>query len=230
MSNKIITLEDKEKNIHVQYLDIISPLIGVLEVEDQEYPVEILNEIRAMFTHLSRYKVDNKESELDSAENHVKRAILDCYKYLCIAHKEHFTRFRNSYRDVDFTYANNGAFLPGLDELENEADKLYKIAKTVDISKKKKMDDGSISSIEIDELYQLYEDAYNKHCEVKRYIEENNQAILHASMQSLHNKKVSNGLNLTSIIVTSVSIVVTVAVTIASAYGYTIKMLFDSLG
>ena len=42
-------------NIFKQYQDIVSPFIAELEVRDTEYPIEIFNEIRSTFTHLSRY-------------------------------------------------------------------------------------------------------------------------------------------------------------------------------
>lgn len=50
-----------ENEIYEQYQNLILPYIMELEVRDGEYPVEILNEIRAIFTHLSRYKLQNEQ-------------------------------------------------------------------------------------------------------------------------------------------------------------------------
>ena len=48
---------EREINIYKQYQDIIAPFIAELEVRDTEYPIEIFNEVRSIFTHLSRYKI-----------------------------------------------------------------------------------------------------------------------------------------------------------------------------
>ena len=87
-------LNKREIEIYEKYQNIIMPYIMELEVRDVEYPIEIMNEVRAVFTHLSRYKVQCSEKDLYSAENHIKRAILDCYKYLCISIAESVYRFR----------------------------------------------------------------------------------------------------------------------------------------
>ena len=52
-----MTLEEREELIYRQYQDIIAPFIVELEVRDKEYPIEIFNEIRSIFTHLLRYKI-----------------------------------------------------------------------------------------------------------------------------------------------------------------------------
>lgn len=185
----------KEREIYTKYQEIICPCIVELEVRDGEYPIEILNEIRAILTHLSRFKLQNKESDLFSADNHVKRAILDCYKYLCVSIAENITKFRQNYRKVDLKLANNGIFLPELDRLENQAKDAFKIAKLAEI---KKTDE--------DKQYQLYECAYNAYSIVDEYIEASHEAILFASS---HSKK-SNILTIVSCIVTVISIIVAV--------------------
>ena len=100
--------EDRELEIYRQYQNVIAPFIVDLEVRDGEYPIEIFNEIRATFTHISRYKVQNSTDDLISAERHIKRATLDCYKYLCVSHAEEIKAFRYNYRSVDLHLADNG--------------------------------------------------------------------------------------------------------------------------
>ena len=77
------------------YINTISPFILQLETLDGEFPVEILNEIRAIFTHISRCSLaetsDVYDDNIVKAERHVKRAILDCHKYVCVAYDEHYT-------------------------------------------------------------------------------------------------------------------------------------------
>ena len=76
--------------IYETYLSVISPFIIQLEALDGEFPVEILNEIRSIFTHLARCNSTEKEQiyeeNIIKAERHVKRAVLDCFKYLCVAY------------------------------------------------------------------------------------------------------------------------------------------------
>ena len=67
-----MTLEEREELIYRQYQEIIAHFIVELEVRDKEYPIEIFNEIRSIFTHLSRYKIQGSESDVMSAENHTK--------------------------------------------------------------------------------------------------------------------------------------------------------------
>lgn len=65
-----------------------------------------------MKIYLTR-KLQEQEKDLSSAENHVKRAILDCFKYMCISMAEKINRFCTLYRKVDLNLADNGklAFL-----------------------------------------------------------------------------------------------------------------------
>ena len=126
-------LLEREKHIYEQYETVIAYFIAELEVRDNEYPIEVFNEIRATFTHLSRYKLNNSVADLISAERHIKRAILDCFKYMCISFAEEVKEFRESYRKVDLKIADNGKFLPELDRLENEAKETYINAKKKEI-------------------------------------------------------------------------------------------------
>ena len=190
-----MTLEEREELIYRQYQDIIAPFIVELEVRDKEYPIEIFNEIRSIFTHLSRYKIQGSESDVMSAENHTKRAILDCFKYLCISIAERIDMFRQDYRKVDLKLANNGEYLPKLDKLEDKARKSYVTAKKAEIEKK---GDG--------ELYELYELAYNAYSELDKFLDDSQEAILFAST---HSKK-SEIVNIVSCTITIISIIITI--------------------
>lgn len=189
-------LKTIEQEIFIQYRDVIAPFIAELEVRDTEYPIEIFNEVRAIFTHLSRYKLDGKTDDVLAAKRHVKRAILDCFKYLCISIADKVTKFRHDYRGVDLKLADNGNFLPKLDSLETAAKKAYIQAKKAEIVQKE--DD--------DQLYTLYEEAYNCHSELDEFLDSSQEAILFASN---HSRK-SNIIAYVSIAVTVVSIVLAV--------------------
>lgn len=189
------TLEEREKRIYERYQNDIAPFIAELEVRDTEYPIEIFNEIRSVFTHLSRYKLQNSEKDIASAESHIKRAMLDCFKYICVSIAEKVAQFRREYRSVDLKLADNGRFLPELNRLEMEAKKAYICAKNAEIKK-----------IPTDDLYALYEKAYNCYSEMDQFLDNSHEAILFASSHS----KSSNFITIISIVVTVVSIIVAV--------------------
>lgn len=171
-------MNEREVKIYKQYRDIVSYFITELEVRDTEYPIEIFNEIRATFTHLSRYKLDNKEADLISAERHIKRAILDGFKYMCVSYAEELHSFRQRYKNVQLSLADNGKFLPKLDALEHEAEKIYINAKREEIK-------GVISE---DELYKLFENSYNIYAEVSNFLRNSNSAIGFACSQAKKSK------------------------------------------
>ena len=187
---------EKEKKIYTQYQDIIAPFIAELEVRDTEYPIEIFNEIRSIFTHLSRYKIQNSDADMLAAENHSKRAILDCFKYLCISMEEKVRDFRREYKDVNLGLADNGKFLPKLNSLEVKARDAFKNAKKAEIK----------DEVSEDEKYRLFENAYIAYSEMDVFIDSSQEAILFASE---HSKK-GNRITIVSIIITIISIIIAV--------------------
>lgn len=197
---------DREANIYRQYQDTIAPFIAELEVRDTEYPIEIFNELRAVFTHLARYKLQGSDDDLKSSESHTKRAILDCFKYMCISYAEELYTFRKSYRHVDLKLANNGIFLPELDRLERISKNLYRKAKFAEIRKSVKIH-GIHKPISDDKLYTLFEDAYNAYKTTSDLLVTSQEAILFASSHS----KISNAWTIISTIVTIISVIVTIA-------------------
>ena len=87
---KIYQSDDIQKeleDIYKQYHNSIKVFIGQLEVLQNKFPVEILNEVRAVFSHIAKVYVcnDKKIAEVNicKAKNHIKRAQLDSFKYMC---------------------------------------------------------------------------------------------------------------------------------------------------
>lgn len=89
-------LETLEKNIYEQYNDVICPLLVMLEVRNAERPIEIIEEIRSTFGHLSKYKLTGNESQLKNAFSHIARAEVDIYKYLCVSIEDKFDTLINN--------------------------------------------------------------------------------------------------------------------------------------
>ena len=185
-----------EEKIYLQYQNIIAHFIAELEVRDNEYPIEIFNEIRSVFTHLSRYKLQKSDKDLLAAESHSKRAILDCYKYLCISMEEKVCKFRSEYKDIDLGLADNGKFLPELNRLELKAKEAFKVAKATEVK----------NEIDEERRYELFESAYNEYSEMDKFLDDSQEAILFASVHS----KRSNRITIISCIITLISIIVAV--------------------
>lgn len=185
-----------EEKIYWQYQNIIAPFIAELEVRDNEYPIEIFNEIRSVFTHLSRYKLQNSDKDISAAASHSKRAILDCYKYLCISMEEKVYKFRNEYKNIDLGLADNGKFLPELNRLELKAKNAYKLAKETEAK----------NEIDEDKRYKLFESAYNEYSEMDKFLDDSQEAILFASTHSKRNNRIT----IISCIITVISIIVAI--------------------
>ena len=162
------TTEERVKDIYKNYIEIICPYIIQCELLDNEFPIEILNEIRAIFTHLSKYYISDdisiKGKNLSKAESHIKRAILDCYKYLCYAYEDKYKEFEITYKKVDLSLIDNGEFLPKVIEGHKEALALMLDARKSDLVI------NSDDETNVDDSYKKYESAFNKYSSVYEFI------------------------------------------------------------
>ena len=140
--------------IFATYLNVINPFIVQFEILRNEFPVELQNEIRAMYGHLSRAALAENEEDvqrnIQKIKSHTKRAVLDCYKYSCIIFTDHYTDFFERYKGVDLSYLDNGTFLHEIHSLRKTASDKLRGAKRAETS-----------NISEQELFDLYEDAYN---------------------------------------------------------------------
>ena len=151
-------LEERANKIYKTYTEVICPYILDYELLSNKFPTEILNEIRAIFTHLSKYYLsDNesiKEKNIFKAERHVKRSILDCYKYICMAYEDEYKKFEIKYKNTDLSLVDNGEFLPKLLESRKNAINLLKKARKTDFSI------NADDEINDSEAYKMYEEAF----------------------------------------------------------------------
>jgi hypothetical protein len=135
-AESLSALEKRVNEIYKQYIEVICPYVIEIELLDNEFPVEILNEIRAIFTHLSKYYLSNeiatKEINLLKAEGHIKRSRLDCYKYICVAYDDNYKEFERRYKNTNLSFVDNGDFLPKLLESRKKAINLMKEARKSD--------------------------------------------------------------------------------------------------
>lgn len=175
-----VTRNEKVVDIYGTYYETIAPAIFSLETLDGAFPVEILNEVRSIFTHISRCCITDDihvyEDNINKAQRHTKRAVLDCYKYLCVSYDEHFKRFEELYANVDLSVIDNGSFLPELKKKRKSAVELILKAKQFDLEGKNE-----------DELYTAYEDAYHAFYDLYKLIEDSYDKLSRA--KKLSNKK-----------------------------------------
>ena len=198
--------QEKIANIYKSYLVDIAGFISTLEVLDNEYPIGILNEIRAIFTHLARCYAFSERVDVDSqiiaAERHIKRAKLDCYKYICVSHMDYINRFYQIYKNIDLTYIDNGEFVKELRNKAELANRKIKEAKRYDVYNVKVTKDLTLEdfdnideycqSICDDDLYDLYMEAYVAYSDCISLIKEHDEDIQYLVRKTAKKDKISN--------------------------------------
>ena len=149
------------KEIYNGYTTIVQPFILNYEVMACAFPIELLNEIRSIFTHIARcYKDNVSEKVIDEnigkAKGHLKRAILDSFKYNLLVYQEKIKEFQKVHSRV-LSVIDNGNFSREFYRLEKNAEKLLKNAKMIEVS-----------ADDVNESYATYEEAYNAYDELYR--------------------------------------------------------------
>lgn len=198
--------QDQIANIYKSYLVDIAGFISTLEVLDNEYPVGILNEIRAIFTHLARCYAFSDcvdvDSQIIAAERHIKRAKLDCYKYICVSHMDYIERFYQIYKNIDLTYIDNGEFVKELRNKTELAKVKIKEAKCYDVYNVKVTKDLTLDdfdnideycqSICDDDLYDLYMEAYTAYSDCISLIKEHDEDIQYLVRKTAKKDKIGS--------------------------------------
>lgn len=164
-------IENRLNKAYDTYINIVCPMIMQLEDLTSSFPVAILNEIRAFTTHISKINLSDditiKEDNLIKAERHVKRMLLDCYKYMCIGYDDKYKEYQNLYKNVDLSVIDNGDFLKKVvSDKQIVSNKIHKA----------RLEELSLENNE-ENTFQNYEDAYNIYCELIRYIEDHNSLL-----------------------------------------------------
>lgn len=158
--NKIVDVnvwnghEAQINHLFTLYKDKVNPLISVYNALENSFPIGVINELRDVFSHLTQSLIVIESTEvdrhLDKATRHLKRAIVDAFKYASMAYSKVYDDFKESYKHVDLGYVDNGQFLPKLTSLNTRAEQLMHEAKMIE------------SGIhDDDEMYVAYEKAFN---------------------------------------------------------------------
>lgn len=154
-----MSLEKEYNEIYAQYLSSVVPLIESYEVLSNTFPIGILNEIRAVFTHMAKAAaltgVEQKESQIKKARGHMTRALRDCYKYNCMAMEDQYKDFM-SVCDSNVTLKEKVFCMR-----ETALDALFAA---------RKMESSFDSDSKIEEIHCKYREAYNKYSEMYEMI------------------------------------------------------------
>lgn len=195
-----IFMDSNVTGIFNAYLKVISPFIVQLEVLDNKFPVEILNEIRAIFTHLARSATTDKpevySKNITKAERHVKRAVLDCFKYLCYAYENKYKEFEKLYKNVDLSLIDNGNFLPELCKRRKQAVNLLNKAK-----------EKEIDTENVDETFEDFENAYNAFADVYNFINDSYENLQNIKQRALKKAKYRTILDICGVVGTIFGII-----------------------
>ena len=150
-----------------EYGNVLAPRIVEYEVERCEFPVEVLNEIRAIYAHIYRATVaTNKtdaEGNLKKAKSHSKRAVLDCYKYLCVTYDNRYHEFFKKFDYINWTKSNLEEDIAALDSQRRAAVDKLKLAKTKESTEQYSGAPSSDSTIDYRDLYKC---AYEEYVEL----------------------------------------------------------------
>ena len=154
-----------------EYGDILIPRLAEYEVELRCFPVEILNEIRAIYAHLYRASVSETETgiggNIAKAKSHSKRAVLDCYKYLCVAHDDRYHEFLRKYRYVNWSKSGLADKVVELSNLRCKAVEILRIAKALESTQEESAEKNDPT-----EYTQKYEEAYKTYSRLNQKVHE----------------------------------------------------------
>lgn len=132
--NRLMNCKEDLEELLFEYGNVLAPRIVEYEVERCEFPVEVLNEIRAIYAHIYRATVATVDSDakgnLHKAKSHSKRAVLDCYKYLCVTYDDRYHEFFKKFSYINWSKSGLIEDVVAIDEKRKTAVDILRKAKT----------------------------------------------------------------------------------------------------
>ncbi len=196
-SSFLVAYKQDLDEVFKAYIEDINPFIVQFEILRNEFPIELQNEIRAIYGHLARASIaetpEQAERNIQKIKSHTKRALLDCYKYSCIIFTDNYFDFFERYKGVDLSYLENGKFLSDVQSLYNKASNRYLEAKKAETS-----------NMSEEELFALFQDAYNNYVDVEqkiRSVEDSASFLKHKATRKDLLAKLSFGVGIAGVIV-----------------------------
>ena len=154
-------------------------------VSKGEFPIEVQNEIRAIYGHLVRATMSTSSDQvlrnIEKMKSHSKRALLDCFKYTSIICSDNYDDFMNRYENIDLTYLENGQFLTDIVKGCREARTSLQKAKVAETS-----------NISEDDLFDLYQNAYKQFEELNDKLQQAEESASFLQHTASKKDKISN--------------------------------------
>lgn len=154
-SQNLTVYSEQLNDVFRMYIEDINPFIVRFEVSKGEFPVEVQNEIRAIYGHLVRATMsetaEQVQRNIDKMRSHSKRALLDCFKYTSILCADNYNDFMQRYKGVDLTYLEDGEFISDVVEQYEQA--------CISLQYAKQMETTNTTE---EELFTLYQEAYEQ--------------------------------------------------------------------
>lgn len=166
------TDSNRIKEIFSTYNTTVKPLIATIEASYEQFPIQIFNEIRALFDHIARcynpnINAESINNEINRSESHLYRIMFDCFKFLNVKAKDEVNKFERQTKNVDLPSISNGEFYPEYKKLSKLAFNFAKEAKKYE-------------SFNKDKSLELFEKAYNTYDKLIDYIDDNRIYIIRA--------------------------------------------------
>lgn len=141
------------RTIYQDYNKVIKPLIADVEARTEKFPLPLFNEIRALHDHIARCYSDKitpeqVETEIQKAERHVVRIMLDCYKCLNLSLHDSVLLFERQTKNIDLTVLQDGTFYPKYKVLRVQVVQYVRKAK-------------SLESIDTKDALDVFQESYN---------------------------------------------------------------------
>jgi len=156
-------------DIFKTYNDVLKVLLAEVEATYSATPTLLFNEIRSSFDHIARtyrdgieeYEIEN---QLKKAQSHIRRAIIDCYKFLNVFYQEKIVKFEKETRNIDLISIDNGRFY-------NEFKQNHELA-IESLREAKKLE-----GIDTEAAFQKYQESYNYLYDINQLITENYKKV-----------------------------------------------------
>ena len=166
--DKLMVCKADLEELLFEYGNVLAPRIVEYEVERCEFPVEVLNEIRAIYAHIYRAAVATVESDakgnIQKAKSHSKRAVLDCYKYLCVTYDNRYHDFFKKFSYINWSKSGLIEDVVAIDEKRKSAVDVLRKAKTQESTER--FSGANPAS----DYRELYKNAYSEYIELMQLI------------------------------------------------------------
>ncbi|SFV69837.1 hypothetical protein MNB_SUP05-5-1139 [hydrothermal vent metagenome] len=127
--------QDKQYKETIRLYYIARYFVSIFEAFGHKVPIQVWNEYRNAFDHFARHMTmsERDSNHIKKIESHIQRAVLDICKFLCLEYADFFKEEIAEHTDY-LGLVDNGKFLTSIENIFNNAQKIFTEAKQVDSS------------------------------------------------------------------------------------------------